>query len=60
MARLGAPASRPCKFFAAMKVTHCPLTITPTDAVAVGNRRSGKGAEVIAIETLVTDLHPGA
>src|SRR5262249_51553463 len=42
---LGATASIPCKSFAAIELTHCPFAIIPTDAVAVGNRRSRKGAE---------------
>src|SRR6516225_894506 len=43
MARLGATASKPWKSSAAIKLTHCPLAINPTDAVAVGNRCSRKG-----------------
>src|SRR5215467_5509505 len=45
MARLGATASKPWKSSATIKLTHCPLAINPTDAVAVGNRRSRKGVE---------------
>src|SRR5262245_26397628 len=43
MARLGATASKPWKSSATIKLTHCPLAINPTDAVAVGNRCSRKG-----------------
>src|SRR6516162_5741434 len=45
MARLGATASKPWKSSATIKLTHCPLAINPTDAVAVGNRRSRTGVE---------------
>ena len=43
MARLGATASKPWKSSATIKLTHRPLAINPTDAVAVGNRCSRKG-----------------
>src|SRR6516162_2002347 len=33
------------KSSATIKLTHCPLAINPTDAVAMGNRRSRKGVE---------------
>src|SRR5262249_46757890 len=41
--RLGATASKPWKSSATIKLTHCPLAINPTDAVAVGNRCSRTG-----------------
>src|SRR6516165_287984 len=45
MARLGATASKPWNSSATIKLTHCPLAINPTDAVAVGNRRFRTGVE---------------
>src|SRR5215470_5275864 len=45
MARLGATASKPWKSSGAIKLTHCPLAINPTDAVAVGDRCPRKGVE---------------
>src|SRR5712664_3934918 len=59
MARLGATASIPWKSSATIKLTDCPLAINPTDAVAVGNRALVKALNVVTIEALVTDLHPG-
>src|SRR5215510_6848 len=54
MARLGATASKPWKSSAAIKLTHCPFAINPTVIVALV-----KALNVVAIEALVTDLHPG-
>src|SRR5262245_33475628 len=48
----GATASIPWKSSATIKLTHCPHAINPTDAVIVA-------LNVVAIEALVTDLHPG-
>src|SRR5262249_41719531 len=60
MARLGATASIPCKSSAAIKLTHCgsqSLRQTPLQWEIVA---LVKASNVVAIEALVTDLHPGA
>src|SRR5215472_2406363 len=60
MARLGATASIPCKSSAAIKLTHCgsqSLRQTPLQWEIVA---LVKALNVIAIEALVTDLHPGS
>src|SRR5215467_12412259 len=60
MARLGATASIPCKSSAAIKLTHCgsqSLRQTPLQWEIVA---LVKPSNVVAIEALVTDLHPGS
>src|SRR5262245_62492936 len=59
MARLGATASKPWKSFATIKLTHCPLAINPTDAVAVGNRCSRTGVECRRHRSVGHRPHPG-